>query len=249
MDIETAKSQPLVPAAEIEEKPHASQQLPIGSKDYRAFVGPPEKYDLIGAMQFNLLTALGLREHHYLLDIGCGSLRAGRLFIPYLLPEHYYAIEPEVWLVQEGIERELGHDIQRAKRPVFSHDRDFNLSAFRRRFDFILAQSIFSHASGNQIRSCLAGARRMMGQTSIFAATFFEGQSNYTGDGWVYPGCVTYKWEKMAELGRQQGLICKPVPWPHPNGQKWLGFVLEGHVGSFPNLSWVWSADTDKPSA
>ena len=42
-------------------------------KNYRAFVGPEELYDVIGAMQFNLLTFLGLRGDHYLLDIGCGS--------------------------------------------------------------------------------------------------------------------------------------------------------------------------------
>jgi len=51
--------------------------LETGSKHYRAFVGPPDKYDLVSAMQFNLLTSLGLRECHHLLDIGCGSLRAG----------------------------------------------------------------------------------------------------------------------------------------------------------------------------
>lgn len=51
--------------------------LPAGSKHYRAFVGPPEKYGVVSAMQFNLLTFLGLREDHYLLDIGCGSLRGG----------------------------------------------------------------------------------------------------------------------------------------------------------------------------
>ena len=44
---------------------------------YKAYVGPPSVYDLVGAMQFNLLTSFGLRDFHKLLDIGCGSLRAG----------------------------------------------------------------------------------------------------------------------------------------------------------------------------
>ena len=55
-----------------------------GDPQYRAYVGPPEDYDLIAAMVFNLLTTLGLRQHHSVLDIGCGSLRIGRLLIPYL---------------------------------------------------------------------------------------------------------------------------------------------------------------------
>ena len=58
---------------------------PSDSLDYREYVGTSERYDIGGAIQFNLLTTLGLREHHRLLDVGCGSLRAGRLFIPYLL--------------------------------------------------------------------------------------------------------------------------------------------------------------------
>src|SRR5207302_381599 len=52
--------------------------LKPGDPHYRAYVGPPEDYDLIAAMTFNLLTTLCLRQHHSLLDIGCGSLRIGR---------------------------------------------------------------------------------------------------------------------------------------------------------------------------
>ena len=79
--------------------------------DYKRFVGPSDKYDLASSMQFNLLTTLGLRDQHKLLDIGCGSLRAGRLFIPYLQSGNYYGIEPEKWLVSEAIQNELGKDI------------------------------------------------------------------------------------------------------------------------------------------
>src|SRR5690242_11872125 len=72
--------------------------LGAGDPHYRSFVGPPERYDLLAALQFNLLTSLGLREYHSLLDIGCGSLRAGRLFMTYLLPGNYCGVEPEQWL-------------------------------------------------------------------------------------------------------------------------------------------------------
>ena len=68
--------------------------LKPGDPQYRAYVGPPEDYDLIAAMTFNLLTTLGLRQHHSLLDIGCGSLRIGRLLIPYLNRGKYFGVEP-----------------------------------------------------------------------------------------------------------------------------------------------------------
>jgi len=190
------------------------------SGDYRAFVGPDKLYDLVGAMQFNLLTHLGLREEHYLLDVGCGSLRAGRLFIPYLLPGHYCGIEPEAWLIDAGIKCELGEEIKRVKQPRFSGDGEFRLGLFGQMFDFIIAQSVFSHASVRQIRRCLAEARTVMRPSSIFAATFVRGEECYDGDEWV--SCAPYTLELMMGLAREHSLDCRPIEWHHPTGQQWL---------------------------
>ena len=52
--------------------PPSETKLKPGDRHYKAFVGPIEEYDLMAAMQFNLLTALGLRQHHSLLDVGFG---------------------------------------------------------------------------------------------------------------------------------------------------------------------------------
>jgi len=201
---------------------------PDAAGEYRSHVGPAERYDLFSAVQFNLLTFLGLREHHYLLDVGCGSLRAGRLFIPYLQPGHYYGVEPEAWLVQQGIERELGADLVRLKRPVFSHDDRFTFSALGQRFDFLLAYSIFSHASQDQIRRCLSEARQVMQPGAIFAATFAEGPDDYQGDRWVL--WATYTFERMRALVEEQGLVCVPIEWPNPdpNLQRWILIVHPG---------------------
>ena len=62
------------------------EELGAGDSHYKAYVGPPKKYDLMGAMQFNLLTSFGLRDYHKLLDIGCGSLRSGKMLIPFFSP-------------------------------------------------------------------------------------------------------------------------------------------------------------------
>src|ERR1041385_3836368 len=93
--------------------------LKPGDPQYRAYVGPPEDYDLIAAMTFNLLTTLGLRQHHSLLDVGCGSLRIGRLLIPYLNRGKYFGVEPNEWLIKEGIRRELGQSLVQIKCPTF----------------------------------------------------------------------------------------------------------------------------------
>ncbi len=195
-----------------------------GDPHYRAYVGPPQLYDLVGAMQFNLLTHLGLREYHSLLDIGCGSLRFARLAIPYLRPGRYYGLEPNRWLIEEGIEHECGRDLIRIKRPHFAHNAEFRLNEFGVTFDYLLAQSIFSHAARPQIDQCLAEAASCMHRDSQLLATYVPGEVNYQGEDWVYPACCTYTEATMTGLGKDHGLICTPLQWNHPSGQLWLRF-------------------------
>lgn len=206
--------------------------------EYRLFVGPPQNYDIACALQFNILTMLGLREQHYLLDIGCGSLRAGRLFIPYLLPGRYHGIEPVQILIDEGVRHELGEDILQVKQPVFSNDEDFTLTTFNRTFDYLLAQSIFSHASAKQIRRCLAEARNVMTPESIFVATYFPGQESYPGDEWMYPYGVSYRPDDLAAMAAENGLQCLPTTWPHPHDQAWVVFLDPAFERELPTQRW-----------
>jgi SAM-dependent methyltransferase len=204
---------------------------------HRKFVGPPEKYDLASAGQFSLLTALGLREEHTMLDIGCGSLRGGRLFIPYLKPGKYFGIEPEQWLIDQGIETEVGRDLVSLKKPTFSNDTNFTLTTFGRKFDFMLAQSIFSHASQAQIHRCLSEAKKALEPTGVFAATFFPGETNYEGTEWVYPGCVYYTLEYFSKLCADEGLACKALNWTHTNQQKWVAITHPENSAAVPDLA------------
>lgn len=206
-------------------------------QNYRGAVGPAEIYDVQGATQFNLLTLLGLREHHFLLDIGCGSLRSGKLFIPYLLQGNYYGIEPNEVLIKQGIKQELCQELIDLKKPSFSNDSNFTLTTFNESFDFILAQSIFSHASQAQIKRCFSEAKKVMKKNCIFAATFVKGEENYTGDEWVYPGVTTYTLERMKELAESEGLTCQPIDWPHPNLQSWMLILQPDREESIPELT------------
>ena len=196
--------------------------LPIGANHHRAFVGAAESFDVMAAAQFSLLTLLGLRQDHHLLDIGCGSLRAGRLFIAYLEPDRYYGVEPEQWLIDEGIAHEVGEDLIDIKRPVFSNVDDFSLTEFDQQFDFVLAQSIFSHASLSQIERCLVEAKQSLATDGLFVATFVKGEDDYGGDSWVYPGCVSYSLKTMRDLATDMGLACQPIEWHHAAQQTWL---------------------------
>lgn len=194
-------------------------------KHHRAFIGPTGEYDISAASQFNLLTLLGLREHHTLLDIGCGALRSGRLFIAYLQPDRYFGIEPNRWLLDAAIRHEVGRDLIAIKRPTFHHTETFQLGVFGRTFDFLLAHSIFTHASQDQIRTCLGEARKVMTPSSLFLATYAPGEASYEGDAWLYPEMCRYTAETMRALAEEQGLACEEIGWPHIR-QRWVALSL-----------------------
>lgn len=209
---------------------------PTGSRHYRSYVGSPKKYDIMAAHQFNLLTSLGLRENHTLLDIGCGSLRGGRLFITYLLPNKYFGIEPEEWLLQDGIRKNLGEEMLRIKNPRFRNEKEFKLGGFNQKFDYILAQSIFSHATQKQILTCLSETKKVMKDSSVFVGTFYLGDTNNAETEWVYPGHGTYTKDFMVNAADDNGLRCKFLKHVHPNGQTWMAITNPENIQQVPDL-------------
>ena len=203
---------------------------------YKRQVGPPKRYDALGEYQFELLKLWGLLPQHSLLDIGCGSLRAGRYFIPYLESGKYFGIEPDRHLVESGIGHNLDEQTLREKRPAIRYDADFDLGAFHRTFDFLLAHAIFTHASQAQIRKCFYGARRAMSPNSMFCATYNKGDSDYLGERWIYHardcdeglGRVSYTFACLAGLAGEAGLACAEVDAEHPSGSSWIMACLSG---------------------
>jgi SAM-dependent methyltransferase len=199
------------------------RRLGIIPPKYKSYVGPADKFELIGRTQFEHLRHWGLAANHYVLDIGCGSLRGGRFAIKILEPEHYYGVDPNQWLIDDGIKHELGAQLLRLKRPVFSNDAEFNLSVFGREFDFLMAQSIFSHTPQAQMRKILAEAAKVMHEKSIFLATYFPGETDYIGTEWRYPDGVKFTFERVRAYAAEARLECAPVNWFHP-AQQWLVF-------------------------
>jgi cyclopropane fatty-acyl-phospholipid synthase-like methyltransferase len=198
--------------------------LPAGADHHRAYVGPPEDYDLIAAMVFNLLTTVGLRQHHRLLDIGCGSLRVGRLFIPYLEKGNYIGVEPNRWLVQDGIDCEIGKDLLKMKSPVFSYTASLEEFTTPLELDFAVAQSIFSHCSKKLIDKWLYDIAPHLKETGVFFATFLTDDVDFEGEGWIYPGCVKFRPETLDELAQRYGLRFAVLDWFHPR-QTWAVFA------------------------
>lgn len=209
------------------DKPHTNGSgigLKPGDEHYRAYVGPPEDYDLISAMVFNLLTCSGLRQHHRVLDIGCGSLRLGRLFMPYLNIGNYFGVEPNQWLVRDGILNEVGQDQIQIKQPTFSFNTSLSEFPDPLQIDFAVAQSIFSHCSTTLVRNWLTEASRHLNDDGALFATFLIAEEDYVGEeGWIYPGCVRFRPDTMMKLAQEAGLGFEILDWKHPR-QTWAVF-------------------------
>jgi SAM-dependent methyltransferase len=179
----------------------------------------------MGATQFALLFALGLRENHTLCDVGCGSLRAGRLLIPYLAPGNYCGIEPRTEVLEDGLRYEIGDDVVAMRRPRFNDAEDMGTARFGMPFDFVLAQSIFSHTYLDLARTGLRGIEGGLGPNGLLVATFYErfpvvlpaGNAHRPegGSGWRYPGAIAFTWREWKQLLQQEGFAAKRIRWAH----------------------------------
>jgi SAM-dependent methyltransferase len=201
--------------------------LEPGATHYRAFVGPPQDYDLVAAMCFGLLTALGLRGRHRLLDVGCGSLRLGRLLIPYLNEGNYFGMEPNQWLVEDGLAQELGPGILPIKQPHFAYTDSVAQMGHAGEFDFAIAQSIFSHCGSDLLHQHLSDIHAALSPTGALVATFVQGDASTDAQGWVYPGCVDYTASDMAQVATACDFEFALLDWLHPR-QRWALFAKPG---------------------
>jgi len=179
-------------------------------------------WDKFGKLQYDFLLDKGLKSHHYLLDLGCGSLRGGVLFIPYLEDRHYYGVEKEPRLL-EAAQVEL-KEYKIEKIPLLFHIENFDLSPIDAEFDFMLAQSVLTHLRPNMIELCLSKVVPKLKEDGHFYATFHHmGKTPRKGSFNRHPwrrnevGRAEYKFEFFEELAEKFGIkITNLGKWGHP---------------------------------
>lgn len=121
----------------------------------------------------------GLRSEYHFLDVCCGCLRAGRHFIEYFDPGHICGFDKIQLLLDAGHALELTEE-QRRKRPDLRQIEDFSAEQFGRRFDFAIAQSVFTHLSLPETAACMRGVEPVVVGTLF--ATFFEQPQDASDD-------------------------------------------------------------------
>ncbi len=160
----------------------------------------------IGQMQFDYLVGHGLKPTDRMLEIGCGDLRAGRLFIDYLDAGNYYGIDisPDILLAAAGTLSQAG---LQGKLPHLSLVRDLTFAFLPSgHFTVIHAHSVFSHSPIGVIDECLAHVGRVMAPGAFFDFTFdrTEGKEHH-----VLHEDFYYRTQSLIELAATHGLTAQ----------------------------------------
>jgi SAM-dependent methyltransferase len=222
----------LVPDNPDYAKGFTPEQITQGA--HRRHVGG--QWDTIGRLQLDYLIQQGLMPSSLLLDVGCGSLRAGVRFVDYLNDGRYYGTDINQSLLDAGYDVELSDEL-RAKLPRSHLLRSERFECdFGVKFDFAIAQSLFTHVSLNHVRLCMYRVAQQMRPGGHFFVTFNEQPRRFPIDG-VIEGKSRYAyfterniwWYYRSDL--RWAASFSPWKfryigdWSHPRGQRMIELI------------------------
>lgn len=197
------------------------------------------KWDEMGRLQFEFLRGMGLEPSSRLLDIGCGCLRAGVRFVEYLDAGNYFGTDKNRTLLKAGYEIELKALGLQGKMPRSNLvcDGEFRFPGLDAKFDFALAQSLFTHLPATAIRQCLARLpERMNAGGKFFASYLLVPEEHPAGEPYDHPsGLRTFDGRDPFHYRRSSvHESCAGLPWSvsvigewnHPRDQQMVAFAL-----------------------
>jgi len=192
--------------------------IPVGDgQGHRQYVG--DRWNSLGQLQLDFLINRGLRPEHVLLDVGCGSLRAGVRLIPYLAAGNYMGVDPNKALLDAGIQVELGR-LYQEKQPEFLVTDAFEFARLSKRPDFAICQAVFMFLTDDQIKTCFLRLRDVAKSKTVFFATYWQTREPQRLERDVFP----YVWHghtrrQMLEFGDPHWRSRYIGAWGHPRGQ------------------------------
>ena len=188
-----------------------------------------------GENQLKVLLHCGLQSDSKLLDIGCGCLRGGRWAIKYLDPGCYFGIEPNAEMIKAGREIVIGTVLENEKSPSFDLNDSFDFSVFGTKFDYMVARSVWTHASKKQIERMLDQYDSFSAPGGILLASYLEPRvpliDEYRGDGWVgvshesdQSGVVRHSLKWIRKICKEKGMTVRRIEDTDLNflSQVWL---------------------------
>lgn len=188
--------------------------------DVRSAEDPAEAvgglWDEVGQLQFDFLVRHGMEPRDTLLDIGCGTLRGGRHAIRYLDPGHYTGLELSAGAIRAG-RKLLRDEGLTEKRPRLIQNDDLKFSEMEgETFDFLMAQSVFSHLKPEHIRECFVYVGRVLHPASVLFYTYRRADEYRA----VSVKEFDYPFSFFEEVAGENGLrVEEQDDYDHPRGQ------------------------------
>src|SRR5512140_3487697 len=114
------------------------------------------------------------------------------------------------------------------------------------RFDFALAQSIFSHCGLDLIKGWLSAISRSLASNGALVATFLIAEEDSAQTGWIYPECVNYRPATLERAAENVNLRFEILGWKHPR-QTWALFAAPGFDSTwFKDRPLTWNTGLER---
>lgn len=166
-------------------------------------VGPASLWKMKRDFQMTFLKNAGLLPEHYLIDIGCGTLRGGVPLIDYLEKAHYFGIESRSDALDEA-RKELLESGLDWKNPTLYLSKDIAKLEINNKFDYAWSFSVLIHMSDRILNDCFYFASRHLLDEGVMYANVNIG--NHTDEKWQGFPVVYRSLDFYIEAGFKNGL-------------------------------------------
>ena len=162
-------------------------------------------------------------------------MRGGRWVIPFLDRNCYFGIEPNEEMLDAGKRIVIGQETMSEKAPMFDTNQEFDFGVFDAIFDYVIARSVWTHASKDQIEKMLDQFVLYSNEHSVFLTSYLKPRipiiDDYRGKRWVgkshesdQPGIARHSLWWIRKICRKRNLRVTRIDDPELNyrAQVWL---------------------------
>ena len=164
--------------------------------------------------QIDYLVSKGLKPEMRLLDYGCGAISAGRYFIEYLNRDNYTGVDISSGVLEEARSRVERFDLAEKRPRLQLVDEGFEEFVRGDQWDFVWAQSVFTHTPPDDIEKCVKLLKGSLDSGGVFFASFGESENGIEHKDfkdWYFPKSY------FIQLGKKLGVKIEFMDdWVHP---------------------------------
>jgi SAM-dependent methyltransferase len=181
---------------------------PKYKEQYRleSLVGPENCWEELIQYQFNLLTGIGVKPEHSLLDIGCGALTTGLKLIPFLDRGNYVGVDLRTEPLNEAYRLISKHGLV-GKNPTLINSSTLGKEELTgRKFDWIWMSQLSYHFDDGLISKLFEQAARALLPSGSLVFDIMDPKRILPGSSqWNGFRFHVRPLEKFGELGSRSG--------------------------------------------